>query len=145
MGYNYERQQLKDLAEKKYALAIKSIEKTGAYVAIIGRTFKEYNLLDKAILAYEKAMSKNENANYNFQIAEIYGEKGAFKKMFGAYIDLIDKKEEYFNLVQQYTSKYITEDSENEANIIFKKTLLIKSSSRPKKVWNSLAKIISAK
>lgn len=138
LGYNYERQQLEDLAEKKYALAIKSIEKTGAYAAIIGRTFKEYNLLDKAILAYEKGMSKNENANYNFQIAEIYGEKGAFKKMFGAYIDLIDKKEEYFNLVQQYASKYITEDSENEANVIFKKTLLIKSSSRPKKVWNSL-------
>ena len=138
LGYNYERQQLKKLANKNYDLAIKSIDKHETYGAIIGRTFKEYNLLNRAILAYEKAMSKNENYNYNFQIAEIYGEKGNFKKMFESYVNLIDKKEESFSLVQRYASKYITDDPENEANITFKKTLLIKSSNHPKAVWNSL-------
>jgi len=138
LGHNYERQQLNKLAKENYDLAIKSIDNYNSYGAIIGRTFKEYNLLDNAILAYEKAMSKNKSANYEIQIAEIYGEKGNFKKMFESYINLIDKNEQFLPLIQRYASKYITNDAENEANISFKKTLLIKSSSRPKEVWNSL-------
>jgi len=138
LGHNYERQQLNKLAKENYDLAIKSIDNYNSYGAIIGRTFKEYNLLDNAILAYEKAMSKNKSANYEIQIAEIYGEKGKFKKMFESYINLIDKNEQFLPLIQRYASKYITNDAENEANISFKKTLLIKSSSRPKEVWNSL-------
>jgi tetratricopeptide (TPR) repeat protein len=58
--------------------------------------------------------------------------------MFESYINLIDKNEQFLPLIQRYASKYITNDAENEANISFKKTLLIKSSSRPKEVWNSL-------
>ena len=138
LGHNYERQQLNKLAKENYDLAIKSIDNYNSYGAIIGRTFKEYNLLDNAILAYEKAMSKNKSANYEIQIAEIYGEKGNFKKMFESYINLIDKNEQFLPLIQRYASKYITNDAENEANISFKKTLLIKSSSRPKEEWNSL-------
>ena len=138
LGYNYEKQQQKELAIKNYEIALNSLEKNPAYGGLIGRLFKDYNLLDYAILAYEKAMQQNKNANYSFQIAQIYGEKGEFKKMFEAYIDLVDKNENYFSLVQRYTSKYITDDAENEANILFRKTLLRKSISNPKDIWNGL-------
>ncbi len=138
LGYNYERQQLKELANTNYQKAIKSLDKNAAYGGTIGRLFKDYSLLDNAILAYEKAMDKNPNANYNFQIAQIYGEKGEFKKMFESYINLIDKQESYLNLVQRYASKYITDDPESETNILFRKTLLRKSISNPKNEWNVL-------
>ncbi|QTD36287.1 tetratricopeptide repeat protein [Polaribacter batillariae] len=138
LGYNYERQQQKEQAKINYDLALNSLDKNAAYGGIIGRLFKDYNLLDNAILAYEKAMEKNKNANYSFQIAQIYGEKGDFKQMFESYINLVDKNEQYFSLVQRYASKYITDDSENEANILFRKTLLRKSVSNPKDVWNML-------
>ena len=138
LGYNYERQQQKELAKSNYQLALNSLDKNASYGGITGRIFKEYNLLDNAILAYQKVMAKNKNANYSFQIAQIYGEKGDFKKMFESYINLVDKSENYFNLVQRYASKYITDDSENEANILFRKTLLRKSASNPKDVWNVL-------
>ena len=138
LGYNYERQQLKELAEKNYNLALSSLDKSASYGGIIGRVFKDYNLLDNAILAYEKVMAENENANYSFQIAQIYGEKGDFKKMFESYINLVDKTENYLSLVQRYTSTYITDDAENEANILFRKTLLRKSASNPKDIWNVL-------
>jgi tetratricopeptide (TPR) repeat protein len=138
LGYNYERQQQKEKAKTNYNIAIKSLEKNANYGRIIGLVFKNYNLLDNAILAYKKAMEVNENANYSFQIAQIYGEKGNFKKMFESYINLVDKNEKYLNIVQRYTSKYITDDSENEANILFRKTLLRKSASNPKNVWNVL-------
>lgn len=138
LGYNYQRQQEAEKASENYKLALNSLDKMPSYGGIIGRLFKDYNLLDNAILSYEKAMEANKNANYNFQIAQIYGEKGDFKKMFESYIDLVDKNEQYFDLVQRYTSKYITDDAENEANILFRKTLLRKSASNPKDVWNVL-------
>ncbi|MEE9408850.1 MAG: tetratricopeptide repeat protein [Polaribacter sp.] len=138
LGYNYERQDLKEKAKINYDLAINSLKKNAAFGGVIGRLFKDYNLLDKAILSYEKAMEASKNANYSFQIAQIYGEKGDFKKMFESYINMVDKNENYFNLVQRYASRYITDDSENKANILFRKTLLRKSASNPKDVWNVL-------
>ncbi|WP_299047763.1 tetratricopeptide repeat protein [uncultured Polaribacter sp.] len=138
LGYNYERQKQPELAQKNYTIALNSIDKNSAFGGIIGRVFKEYNLLDNAILAYKKTMEKDENTNYSFQIAQIYGEKGDLKEMFQSYIDLVNKNENYYNLVQRYASKYITDDSENEANILFRKTLLKKAASNPKDVWNVL-------
>ena len=106
LGYNFEKQQLSELAKVNYDKAINSLEKNAAFGGIIGRFFKDYNKLDYAISAYEIAMSKNENANYNFQIAQIYGEKGEFKKMFESYVNLVDKNDSYLNLIQRYASRY---------------------------------------
>ncbi len=138
LGYNFEKQQLNEIAKNNYEKALKSLDLNPAYGGIIGRIFKEYNKLDYAVTAYQKAIENNENSNYNFQIAQIYGEKGNFQKMFESYINLIDKNESYLNLVQRYASRYITDDAENETNILFRKTLLRKSLSNPKNEWNVL-------
>jgi tetratricopeptide (TPR) repeat protein len=138
LGYNHEKQQQKEKAQEYYKIALISLEKNPTYGRVVARLFTDYNLLDEAILAYKKVMAFNEHANYNFQIAQIYGEKGNFKKMFESYIDLIASNDQYFNLIQRYISQYITDDSENKANILFKKTLLRKSASNPKDVWNTL-------
>ena len=138
LGYNFDKQQLQELAKNNYEKAINSLDENAAYGGIIGRLFKDYNKLDLAITAYQKSMEKNPSSNYNFQIAQIYGEKGDFKQMFESYINLVDKNSNYLNLIQRYSSKYITDDSENETNILFRKTLLRKSLSNPKEEWNIL-------
>ncbi|WP_339663066.1 tetratricopeptide repeat protein [uncultured Polaribacter sp.] len=138
LGYNYERQQQEELANSNYQKAINSLDKNPAYGNAIGNLFKYYNLLDNAILVYEKIMRQHPNANYNFQIAQIYGEKGDYQKMFESYIDLVDKEENYLSLVQRYASQYITEDAENETNILFRKALLRKSVNNAKNEWNIL-------
>ena len=138
LGYNYERQQKKELAKLNYNKALNSLDKNVNYGGIIGRLFKDYNSLDNAIIAYKKVMEKNPNANYSFQIAQIYGEKGEFKQMFESYMNLVDKNENYLNTIQRFTSRYISDDPENKNNILFRKTLLKKSLSKPKDVWNIL-------
>ena len=55
LGYNYEKQQ-KEIAKIIMKKRLNSLDKNAAYGGIIGRLFKDYNLLDYAILAYEKAM-----------------------------------------------------------------------------------------
>ena len=138
LGYNFEKQQQQKRAEQNYTKAINAIEVNANYASIIARLFKNYNLLDFAILAYKKAMQKNINANFNFQIAQIYGEQGAYKKMFTSYLNLLDKEKNYLNLVQSYTSRYLTEDADNKVNILFKKQVLQKAISNPKNEWNIL-------
>ncbi|WP_233897644.1 tetratricopeptide repeat protein [Tenacibaculum piscium] len=137
-GYNFERQKKIKLANNQYQIALKSLTKKGHYPTTIARLFKEYNKLDLAILTYQKIMEKNPKANYGFQLAQIYGEKGEFSKMFDSYVDLVDKNDQYLNNVKRYTSKYITENPENNTNILFKKALLRKAISKPKNSWNDL-------
>ena len=138
LGYNYEKQQQKEIAKSYYEKAINSIKTNNGMGGFIGRLFNDNALLDYAILAYEETMRYNPNANYKFQIAQIYGEKGAFEKMFSSYVDLVDKNENYLNTVQRFTSKYITDDRLNNNNLLFKKALIKKSVSKPKNVWNQL-------
>ncbi len=138
LGYNFERQQQKEKAVLYYEKALKNIDTNPNYGGIVGSFFKENNALDYALKAYEKTMLKNPNANYRFQIARIYGEKGAFQQMFEAYVDLVDTNENWTENVKRYVSLYITDDAKNENNILFKKTVLRKSVSQPKDVWNLL-------
>ena len=138
LGYNLEKQQKKDSAIIYYNKAINSIKENTNMGGFIGRLFKENALLDYAISAYEKTMQHNPNANYQFQVAQIYGEKGNFNKMFTSYVDLVDKNVNYLNTVQRFTSKYISDDKLNKNNVLFKKALIKKSVSNPKDVWNQL-------
>jgi len=136
LGYNYERQQQKETATIYYQKALSAIDEKSNYSGLIAAIFKHYSLIEYAITAYEKAMKNNPKANYNFQIAQLYGEKGAFKKMFQSYIDLVDKNPDYVKNVQRYVSRYLTNDAESKNNILFRKTLLRKSASNPKDEWN---------
>ena len=138
IGYNFERQKKSILAKKEYDSAIEAIDLNPSLGGIMGRMFQQNNLLNYAIAAYSKAMKLNKNSSYEFQIAQIYGEKGEFEKMFEFYIALIDKNESYLNGVQRYVGKYISNDALNNNNIAFKKALLKKSISNPKNVWNEL-------
>jgi len=138
IGYNYDRQHQKETAKIYYDKAIASIQKNSGMGGFIGRLFKENSLLDYAIAAYEKTMLYNPTANYQFQVAQVYGEKGNFEKMFTSYINLIDENINALNTVQHYTSRYITDDKLNNNNILFKRALIKKSVSNPKDVWNTL-------
>lgn len=138
LGYNFERQQIQEQAEEQYQQAINSVNDNVGYASVTANLFREYNKLDFAISAYEAIMKKNPNANYGFQLAQIYGEQGDFEKMFESYVNLVDKNENFVNNVKRYANTYINEDSENENNILFKKALLKKSVSNPKDIWNNL-------
>ena len=138
LGYNFEKQKQPKQATVYYDKAIASIDGTSGMGPYIAMLFKEKSLLDYALLAYEKTMQKNPNTNYQFQIAQIYGEKGLFEKMFQSYIDLLGKNENFLSNIQRHISKYITEESTNKNNILLRKIVIKKSMSNPKNSWNQL-------
>ena len=138
LGYNFERQESIKEAEKHYDKAISSIDKKSTYGTTIDSEFKKINKLDYTVKAYEAIMKSKPNANYGLQIAQIYGEKGEFEQMFEEFINYVDKNDKHISTVKRYTSRYISNDSDDENNILFKKALLRKSASNPKNAWNNL-------
>lgn len=138
LGYNFEKQQQPKQADIYFRKAIKSVEKNISFTRVVAKMFKNYHKLDLALETYETALKVNPKKNYSFNKAQIYGEKGDFDKMFQSYITMVDKNKTNLKTVQRYAAKYITEDSQNETNLAFKKALLRKSASKPKAEWNIL-------
>ncbi len=138
IGYNHQLQHDMVTAEKYYQHALEDENMINGSAYLIGKTFQDNHLLDYAITAFKKAMELNPKANFNYQLAFIYGEKGELDNMFRAYLDLIDKNEKYLPSVQNYMGQFITDDSQNESNILLKQSLLKRSQNQPKDVWNVL-------
>jgi tetratricopeptide (TPR) repeat protein len=138
LGYNLELQYKKELAIPFYEKALNAIEEKPALGYSIGRTFQDNHLLDYALLAYKKTMQLNPSANYNFQIAAIYGEKADILNMFNTYLNMVERDEEYLPRAKNYMGSFLGDDPENEHNITLKKLLLKRSQNNPKNSWNQL-------
>ncbi|MGK0126667.1 MAG: tetratricopeptide (TPR) repeat protein [Candidatus Azotimanducaceae bacterium] len=138
IGYNYELQYLQSEADSYYKKALSTLDVKTNYGYSIGKAFQENHLLDYALEAYKKTMIQNPKANYNIQVASIYGEKGEISNMFDTYLSMVDVDEKYTNTIMRYIGKYITDDSQNEYNTVFKRLVLKRLQSNQKNSWNEL-------
>lgn len=138
IGYNYELQYLQSEADSYYKKALSTLDVKTNYGYSIGKAFQENHLLDYALEAYKKTMIQNPKANYSLQVASIYGEKGEINNMFDTYLSMVDVDEKYTNTIMRYIGKYITDDSQNEYNTVFKRLVLKRLQSNQKNSWNEL-------
>jgi tetratricopeptide (TPR) repeat protein len=138
LGYNYSLQENDSLANQNYQLAVDFVERSPNYIFNVGKALEEYNLLDYAIMAYEKVMIVNPRLDFNMQLARIYGEQGNHEKMFVKYVNLIEKNPSNKNIAQRNFSYYINEDPNNEGNAILRKILLKKIQKDPNILFNEL-------
>ena len=105
---------------------------------MIGQTFRKNHLLDYALQSYQIAKELNPKLNTEIYEAQIYGEKGELDKMFNSYLDLIDKNEKYYPSIQRYIAVFITDDKNDNTNVLFRKLLLKRAQNNPKDAWNIL-------
>ena len=138
LGYNYSLQNKPELATENYNKAIASLAENPNFAYNVGNTFQKYSLLDEAAATFEKAMSLSDQADFNSQLAQIYGEQGKLEMMFNSYLNLIEKNLSFKTTAQRYFSLYTTEDSNNEANSILRKILLQRSQQNPDILYNEL-------
>jgi tetratricopeptide (TPR) repeat protein len=136
LGYNYTLQNDSINSKKAYLKAIEIIENTPSHARAIGQVFEKYNLLSDAETAYDNAMKINENLNFDFQLANIYGQQNKIEKMFNSYLKLIKKNRAVTTTVQNLMSKFLTEDPKNSHNILLKKVLLKNLQTTPDTFWN---------
>ena len=138
IGHNYELQNNTEGAERFYEEALQSIAGRPNYAYAIARSFEQYNLLEYAAKAYELAMNLNADRNYNLQLARIYGEQGKIEQMFSNYLDLIENDMKFYGLANREFNRYITEDSQAEANVILRKLLLKRLQENPALLYNEM-------
>lgn len=138
LGYNFSLQNKPELATENYNKAIAFIDVNPNYSYNIGNSFEKYSLLDEAVITYEKGMALSEKIDFNMQLAQIYGEQGKLEKMFDSYLGLVEKNVSFKGSAQRYFSLYTTEDPNNEANLLLKKTLLQRSQQNPDVLYNEL-------
>ncbi len=138
LGYNYALQDQDSLAQINYTKSVESLNEKPNYATIISKKFESYSLLDFAVASLEKGMELNPNLNANLQLARIYGEQGKVELMFTKYIALMETRPNYKSISQRNFSRYVTEDPENEANILLRKILLKKLQENPDVLYNEL-------
>ncbi len=138
LGYNEQLRGNESLASQYYDTAIKGVEANTMNTHLVATTFQSHSLLKQAVEAYEAGAKANENANYNIQLAKLYGELGEVQKMYDAYLNLINKNPNYAAVAQRTFATYVTEDPLNEANIIFRKTILKRLQTEQNVLYNEL-------
>ncbi|AUP79729.1 tetratricopeptide repeat protein [Flavivirga eckloniae] len=138
LGYNYQLKNDLENASIHYKKAIASIDVRANNVFSVARSFQNHTLLNEAIISYEKAMALNSDFNFNLQLAKIYGEQGNIEKMFTGYIQFVESEPVNLSNVKRLISDFISEDSQNESNIIFRKILLKKIQQEPNLLWNEM-------
>ena len=138
LGYNYSLQENDSLANINYQIAVDFVERSPNYIFNVGKALEKYNLLDYAVMAYEKVMITNPRLDFNMQLARIYGEQGNHEKMFVKYVALIEKNPSNKNVAQRNFSLYINEDPSNEGNVILRKILIKKIQNDPNILFNEL-------
>ncbi|WP_303316878.1 tetratricopeptide repeat protein [Flavivirga abyssicola] len=138
LGYNYQLKNDLENATINYNKAIATIDERASNVFSVARSFQSHTLLNEAVVSYEKAMLLNPDFNFNLQLAKIYGEQGNIEKMFNSYIHFAESNPVSLNNIKRAISDFISENSANENNIIFRKVLLKKNQLEPNLLWNEL-------
>lgn len=138
LGYNYQLQKDTINSKLNYNKALSIIGKSPNSAYTIGRAFENYSLLNEAIATYENAMTLKPDLNFNMQLARIYGEQGNIEKMFNSYINFGEKNKSYINTIKRSISDFISENNDNENNVILRKILLKKIQTEPNLLWNDM-------
>ncbi|MFC4722650.1 tetratricopeptide repeat protein [Geojedonia litorea] len=138
LGYNYQLQDSLQQASNYYNEAISNIETNPVYTVSIAGQFEKYSLLEQAIKVYKRGMELMPNSNFNSQLARIYGEQGDIEGMFSSYINYVEAKPNDLNSAKRAFSDFVSENKDNENNIILKKLLLKKLQSDPDIYWYDL-------
>ena len=136
LGYNYQLQNKPDLAALNYDQALLAIEEQPNYVYAVARRFEVHSLLSKAIQAYEIGLVQAPNPAYYYQLAGLHAAQQNIEKMMERYLDYVKINRPYMNQIMRLIADYISEDSSQPYNQLFKKVLLKKSQAVPDPLWN---------
>lgn len=133
LGTVYTRSEQADKAKTTWEQAIKSI-KTDDQVFPLANAFIAIRQYDYAIGAYLKGrkISQN-NYPYNFELANVYKEKGDKTAMINEYLDVLEISDSYIQAVQNALQTSFASDADQKQNDLLKTELLKRIQRSPDK------------
>ena len=136
LGYNYQLQKQEDKAKKEYELAIKQVEKEPTYAFQVGNSFEKKVLLDWALKAYNVGAEGNPELNFDYQIALLQGQLGNIDAMTEKLLDYAYQKQENTPVVQNYLTRFISDEANETFLTYLKKALLVRTQKTQDIYWN---------
>lgn len=140
LGKLYISQNENDKAKQQFDKAIKSIPPDANQVINLGNAFVEIQEFDRAIETYLAGRKLLRGVYpFNFELAELYSQKGDQQKMIEEYLDVLNYNEQYFPNLQAILQNKIANDLTGNISEILRKSLLReiqRNSDRP--VYNEL-------
>ena len=138
LGYNFQLKNDDQNAKLYYDKAMSSIDNNPNNVFAVARSFQGHALLNRAVMAYEKAMILKPDFNFNLQLAQLYGEQGNIEKMFNSYVNFAETNPVSLSNIKRAINDFISEDATNENNMLLRKILLKNTQQEPNVLWNGM-------
>ena len=91
----------------------------------LSKAFQDRGYPQQALNFYLLAEKINPNLNFTYQKALLYGELGEIKKMFGTYVEMVERNPSYMSTVKTLLSRALTDDVQEE-NVSYLKETIIK-------------------
>ncbi len=133
LGTVYNRSEQPDKAKNTWEQAVKSI-KMDDQVFTLANSFIAIRQYDFAISTYLKGRRISQNSYpYNFELANIYREKGHKVAMINEYLDALEINDSYIQTVQNSLQTSFASDSDQKQNELLKLELLKRIQKSPDK------------
>lgn len=138
LGYNYQLK--KDLvnAEKYYSEAMDHVRERPSNVYSVANVFERKVLLDKALEAYELAVTLDPKSRYNYQMGLIYGQLGNPNKMIEKFLDEVYENPQNNILIQNQFTRFLSNDPDEVFAPQLRKALLIRAQKSQEIFWNQM-------
>lgn len=136
LGANYLLKKEASKATKYFQQALEKIKKTPTEVYGIAAAFERMAQIDYAIQAYEVALSMDKNANYNFQMAPLYGQKGDIEKMISLFLAESFVNPQNLVAIQNYLARFMAEDGNDTFKTALRKALILETQKSQAVFWN---------
>ena len=136
IGYNFQLQKKDAEAQKYYQDAFAKIEENPSNAYSIAPAFEKKSLLENALKAYQLGLSKEPKMNFNYQMAQIYGQMGQLEEMIERFLDEVTERPQATATIQNYLMRFMENATEEQFGDLLRKSLLLRVQKTQDIYWN---------
>jgi tetratricopeptide (TPR) repeat protein len=136
LGYNFQLQKNEASAKKYYDEAIDRIKKNPNEVYGIANSFERKVLLAYALKSYQTATTLEPKYNFNYQVAQLYGQLGNTEMMIATFLDEAYANPQNSIQIQNQLARFMAEEGDENFNETLRKALITRAQKNQDVFWN---------
>lgn len=136
LGYNFQLQKNEASAKKYYEEAIDRIKKNPNEVYGIANSFERKVLLAYALKSYQTATALEPKYNFNYQVAQLYGQLGNTEMMIATFLDEAFANPQNSIQIQNQLARFMTDEGDENFNETLRKALITRAQKNQDIFWN---------
>jgi tetratricopeptide (TPR) repeat protein len=136
LGYNYQLQKNEASTKKYYDEAIDRIKKNPNEVYGIANSFERKVLLAYALKSYQTATAIEPRFNFNYQMAQLYGQLGNTEMMISTFLDEAYSNPQNSIQIQNQLARFMADQGDENFNETLRKALITRAQKNQDVFWN---------